>query len=281
MKTEALLEALLNQSPLGKAVEYSGQYQPGLLFPVPRNLQRESIGIVGETPAFHGYDLWNAYEFSWLDEKGKPIAAIAQFLIPCGSPNLIESKSFKLYLNSFHQTRFKNVAEVSAVLQQDLSESAKAPVLLEVAPLTTIKGCELGIPSGICLDTLDVTIDQYTIEPTLLIVEGPVVTESVYSNLFKSNCLVTGQPDWASIQIDYTGPKINHPQLLKYLISFRQYTAFHEHCVERAFMDIMRCCKPEGLTITAYYTRRGGLDINPRRSTNPQVPVDSTRSFRQ
>lgn len=274
-------ESLLKQSPLGKTVEYHGNYQPSLLFSLPRSLKRADLGISGETPPFYGFDLWNAYEFSWLNENGKPISAIAQFLILCGSPQLIESKAFKLYLNSFHQTKFKSVEEVTSLLEHDLSECAQAPILLEVAPLHTIQGCELRRPSGICLDNLDIIVDQYTVDPSLLTIEQAIVTESLYSDIFKANCLGTQQPDWGTIQIEYTGPQINHAQLLKYLISFRQHNEFGEHCVERIFMDIMQHCKPQALTVFAHFTRRGGLDINPCRSTNPEVPVDSTRFFRQ
>jgi len=275
------IDNLLNQSPLGKRADYCGDYQPALLFPVARAAFRASLGIAEKAP-FYGHDLWNSYEFSWLNEKGKPVAAIAQFLIPCHSPYLIESKSFKLYLNSFHQTRFNSLEEISSLLKQDLSECAKAPVLLEVAPMTTIGSCELIKPAGVCLDHLDITVEQYTVDPALLAVDGgAIVTESLYSDLFKSNCLVTGQPDWASIQIEYTGRKINHEQLLKYLISFRQFTAFHEHCVEQAFMEILQQCQPQQLTVTGHYTRRGGLDINACRSTQADIQIDSTRLIRQ
>lgn len=275
-------ETLLKQSPLGKSVTYCGDYQPALLFALPRSLKRECLGIHGETPPFYGFDLWNAYEFSWLNPKGKPIAAIAQFLIPCGSPQLIESKAFKLYLNSFHQTQFNSLEEVSARLEHDLSACAQAPVMLEVAPLSTIQGCDLGRPAGICLDNLDISIDQYTVDPTLLtIADATVVTESLYTDIFKSNCLGTRQPDWGTIRIEYTGPQLNHAQLLKYLISYRQHNEFGEHCVERIFIDIMQYCQPQALTVTGHFTRRGGLDINPCRSTDPQVPVNSTRFFRQ
>ncbi len=274
-------ESLLKKSLLGKTVEYSGDYQPDFLFAIPRSLKRENLGITTNTIPFYGFDIWNAYEFSWLNEKGKPIAAIAQFLIPCGSPNLIESKSFKLYLNSFHQTQFKTIEEVTARLKQDLSDSVKAPVVLELAPLTTIQACELGQPDGICLDNLDINVTQYTVDPTLLLTEKEIVTESVYTDIFKSNCLGTRQPDWGTIQIEYTGCQINHEQLLKYLISFRQHNEFGEHCVERIFTDIMQRCQPQALTITAKFTRRGGLDINPCRSTNPNVLINSTRFIRQ
>jgi 7-cyano-7-deazaguanine reductase len=271
---------IIGQSPLGKPVTYGGVYQPNLLFPVARAPFRESLGISNEHP-FYGYDLWNAYEFSWLNSKGKPVNAIAQFVLPCGSPNIIESKSFKLYLNSFHQTQFNSMEEVSEILKKDLSECTQAPVLLEVAPLTSIRSCELGRANGICLDDLEVEINQYTVSPELLQTENQTVTETLYSDIFKSNCLGTGQPDWGSIIVTYSGPKIVREQLLKYLVSYRNHNEFNEHCAERVFMDILHRCKPQELTVSAHYTRRGGLDTNPCRSTNPQVPIDSTRFFRQ
>lgn len=272
---------LIGQSPLGKTATYGGEYNPDLLFPIAREPFRKSLGIEG-TPIFYGHDLWNAYELSWLNPKGKPISAIAQFLFPSFAPNLIEAKSFKLYLNSFHQTRFNDLEEVSNILKQDLSNCAQAPVILEVAPLTTIHSCELGRLEGICLDNLDVDIDQYTVDASFLQIVGEtLVSETLYSDIFKSNCLGTGQPDWGSIQIIYSGPQIEHSGLLQYLISFRQHNEFNEHCVERVFMDIWRHCRPQELTVSAHYTRRGGLDTNPCRSTNPEVPINSTRFFRQ
>ena len=272
---------LIAQSPLGKPATYSGNYRPDLLFPIARAPFRESLGI-SSTPPFYGYDLWNSYELSWLNPKGKPISAIAQFVLPCASVNLIEAKSFKLYLNSFHQTRFDSVEEVTAILKQDLGQCAQAPIALEIAPLTTIYSCELGRPEGICLDTLDIEVDQYTVNPALLLSDAnEIVTETVYSDLLKSNCLGTGQPDWGSIKITYTGPKIDHAQLLKYIISYRHHHEFNEHCIERIFMDVLQHCQPQDLTVYGNYTRRGGLDTNTCRSTDPQIPIDSTRFFRQ
>lgn len=271
---------LIGGSPLGKTATYSGEYRADLLFPIARGPFRESLGIKDTLP-FSGYDLWNAYEFSWLNPKGKPLNAVIQFLIPCSSPNLIESKSFKLYLNSFHQTSFESIEEVSELLKTDLSLCTQSTLILELAPLTSIHSCELIKPEGTCLDSLDIEVTQYTVDPNLLRVENEIVTETVYSDIFKSNCLGTGQPDWGSIQINYTGQKINHEQLLKYLISFRHHNEFNEHCVERVFTDIMRQCNPKSLTVIAHYTRRGGLDTNPCRSTEDNPPIDSSRLIRQ
>lgn len=271
---------IIGQSPLGKTTTYAGEYNPSLLFPIAREPFRKPLGIKGALP-FYGHDLWNAYELSWLNAKGKPTSSIAQFLFPCFSPNIIEAKSFKLYLNSFHQTRFDTLEEVKDTLNQDLSNCIQAPVLLEVAPLTTISSCELGKLEGVCLDDLDIEFDQYTVNPALLQTENVIVNETVYTDIFKSNCLGTGQPDWGSVQITYTGNKINHASLLRYLVSFRHHNEFNEHCAERIFMDIMSNCQPQDLTVSAHFTRRGGLDTNPCRSTNPQVAVNSTRFVRQ
>ncbi|MBS0350997.1 MAG: NADPH-dependent 7-cyano-7-deazaguanine reductase QueF, partial [Proteobacteria bacterium] len=236
-------DLIIDQSPLGKPTVYRGEYNPDLLFPIARSPFRKDLGIESSLP-FYGHDLWNAYELSWLDNKGKPISAIAQFLFPCTSPNLIEAKSFKLYLNSFHQTRLNDLDTITGIIKKDLSVCAGSEILLEIAPLTTIHSCELGRPHGFCLDNLDIEVDEYQVNPSLLKTEIAETTEAVYSDIFKSNCLGTGQPDWGTIVIQYSGKKINHESLLKYLISFRQHKEFGEHCVERIFMDIWRCCQP-------------------------------------
>lgn len=273
-------QSIIDQSPLGKSVSYEGDYRADYLFPIARAPFRESLGLLG-APPFFGYELWNAYEFSWLNLKGKPVSAIAQFVIPCHSPKIIESKSFKLYLNSFHQTRFENEAAVSVILERDLSACVEAPILLEIAPLTLIHSCELGRMEGDCLDHLDIEVSQYTVDPNLLSRSDNLVTETLYTDVFKSNCLGTGQPDWGSIEVGYTGPQINREQLLKYLISYRNHKEFNEHCVERIFMDILNYCQPQDLTVMGHFTRRGGLDTNPCRSTNEQAPINSTRFLRQ
>lgn len=254
--------------------------KPSLLSPVSRNTFRSKLGIQG-SPPFYGYDLWNAYEFSWLDKKGQPISAIAQFLIPSHSPNLIEAESFALYLNSFHQASFNHRDEVIQTLTKDLSECVQSPVLLDFALVTEISYCELGRLTGICLDLLDVEVDTYVVKPDLLTNSEELIEETVYSDLFKTNCQRTGQPIWGSLQISYKGHKIVHEQLLKYLISFRQDTDFNENCIERIFIDILYRCKPNELTVTGRFLRRAGMDNNPSRSTDPNIPVDSARCFRQ
>ena len=268
-------------SPLGQKTNYISQYDASLLFPIPRAESRAVLGVKGELP-FFGCDVWTGYELSWLNEKGKPEVAVAEFTIPCESPFIIESKSFKLYLNSFNQSKFANFAAVQALLIKDLSASAGAEVSVNLQPLknsTLLIADEL---KGVCIDELDVDTDVYhPFSDFLTNHSDEVVEETLYSNLLKSNCPVTGQPDWASIFINYKGPKINRENLLRYVISFRQHQDFHEHCVERFFLDITSRCKPESLSVYARYTRRGGLDINPFRSSERDAKPSLARLIRQ
>jgi 7-cyano-7-deazaguanine reductase len=273
-------DLLLNSAPLGKQSTYISQYQKDLLFTIPRKLKRDEIGIHGSLP-FQGQDIWNAFEMSWLNGKGKPIVAAAEFTIPCESPNLIESKSFKLYLNSLNNTSFDSFASVEKILVRDLSEAAGTPVAVSLLPLSSAPEITTRHFEGIYLDNLDITCDTYHTEPGFLSAGHEVVTETVYSDLLKSNCLVTGQPDWGSVQIKYTGRKIQHEGLLKYIVSFRNHNEFHEQCVERIFMDITKYCQPEKLFVYARYTRRGGLDINPYRATHAVSSVKNMRLYRQ
>lgn len=254
--------------PLGKATVYKSEYDPDLLCPVPRQLKRDEIGIGGELP-FSGFDLWNAYELSWLTLKGKPVVAMGEFHVPCGSKNLIESKSFKLYLNSFNQTRFATFAEVQRLLAEDLGRVAGAPVTVRLIDSGEFAGESLCTLPGRCIDDLDIAVDRYALDPSLLdgaSDPGRIVEETLHSHLLKSNCLITSQPDWGSVLVRYRGPRIDPAALLRYIISFRQHNEFHEQCVERIFVDLMRRCHPQHLTVYARYTRRGGLDINPFRS---------------
>ena len=277
-----------DQSPLGKTTDYVDQYDPSLLFPLPRESKRVEIGITGSVP-FLGADLWTAFELSWLNTKGKPQVAIAHITIPCESTHIVESKSFKLYLNSFNNTRFADASEVLARLRVDIAEAAwrGGPVqsvgvrLIAAEQFDREPVYEL---DGLSLDRLDVECTHYQPAPELLVTapaaEG-MVTEVLVSNLLKSNCLVTGQPDWGSVQISYTGLQIQQEGLLQYLVSFRNHNEFHEQCVERIFMDIWARCKPAKLTVYARYTRRGGLDINPLRTSHPQALPGNTRTARQ
>jgi len=254
-------------SPLGKTSAYRTDYAPELLFPIARQGKRDELGLSGTLP-FYGVDIWNAYEISWLNQRGKPQVAIARITVPADSPNIVESKSFKLYLNSFNQTRLDSADALKALLQQDLSAGFGATVHITLTLPEDFGQLKMGELEGVLLDRLDVEIDKYSPDPGLLKArtdEAPV-EEKLLSYLLKSNCLVTGQPDWASVQIHYSGPQIDQESLLRYLIGFREHNEFHEQCVERIFTDILRQCAPQQLAVYARYTRRGGLDINPWRS---------------
>jgi 7-cyano-7-deazaguanine reductase len=269
-------------SPLGKATEYQSHYAPELLYPIPRQLKRRELGIADDALPFIGEDLWNAYELSWLNPKGKPVVAVGTFRVPADSPNLIESKSFKLYLNSFNQSMFADADAVSATLARDLSAAAGKPVGVTLEPLAANPQAIVANPQGILLDDLDIACDRYQPAPDLLGTHaGDVVDETLYSHLLKSNCLVTGQPDWAMVVIRYRGRPIDRAGLLRYIVSFRDHNEFHEQCAERIFTDIQHRCAPEALAVHARYTRRGGLDINPFRSTGDYAAPDNTREIRQ
>ncbi len=318
-----------DQSGLGKPTSYVDQYDASLLFPIARAGKRAEIGIEGAAP-FFGADMWTAFELSWLNARGKPQVALAHFTVPCESTNIVESKSLKLYLNSFNNTKFASGDEVKARLRADLSEAvwrpartsaaspAEKPVFTPAsgsahpgpnaaaavaapgaapaskAPTPPSIGVALLGPDlfdrepvheldGLSLDRLDIDCTRYTPAPDLLTVtpnEAPV-SEVFTSNLLKSNCLVTGQPDWGSIQISYTGDQIEQGGLLQYLVSFRNHNEFHEQCVERIFMDIWTRCKPMKLAVYARYTRRGGLDINPFRTSYPAALPRNVRMARQ
>lgn len=274
----------MNHNPLGRQTDYVSVYAPQLLFPIPRAESRALLGI-GDTLPFYGTDIWTGYELSWLDASGKPVVAIAEFFIPCTSEFIVESKSFKLYLNSLNQTCFDNVVEVEALIAKDLTRITGADVQVSVIPLTALHAAQhlavIAEVEGELLDDLTVAVDVYHPAPELLTTEVGIVDECLVSHLLKTNCPVTGQPDWASVVIRYKGNKIQRENLLRYIISFREHQDFHEHCVERIFSDIARVCKPEELVVYARYTRRGGLDINPFRSNNPSTKPELLRLIRQ
>lgn len=262
-----MMTTTADQSPLGKTSAYQTQYAPELLFPIPRQEKRDELQLTGTLP-FFGADIWNAYELSWLNMRGKPQVAIATITVPADTPNIIESKSFKLYLNSFNQTRLANEEALLSLLREDLASGFGAPVQVALSLPDKFSSLKMGEFEGLSMDRLDIEIDSYSPMPSLLSAnedEAPV-EETLVSNLLKSNCLVTGQPDWASVQIHYVGPQIDQEGLLRYLIGFREHNEFHEQCVERIFVDILRQCKPQKLEVYARYTRRGGLDINPWRT---------------
>jgi len=255
-------------SPLGKPATYKSEYDASLLFPIARQGKRTELGLSSGTLPFFGIDIWNAYEVSWLNLRGKPQIAVVSFMIPADSPNIVESKSFKLYLNSFNQTRLAGADALLELLRADLSAAAGAPVQVALTAPEDFGKLKMGELDGLLLDRLDIEVDNYSPDTALLKSardEAPV-EELLVSHLLKSNCLVTGQPDWGSVQIRYVGPAIDQEGLLKYLIGYRNHNEFHEQCVERIFMDLLRHCQPQKLAVYARFTRRGGLDINPWRS---------------
>jgi 7-cyano-7-deazaguanine reductase len=258
------------QSELGKKAQYDSQYNADKLFPIPRKAKRDEIGVGKELP-FYGFDVWNHYEVSWLNEKGKPVVAIAEIIYSCDTQNIIESKSMKLYFNSFNNSQFKNSEAVESTIRRDLSLRLKGSfVSVHIRPLSDFREEKLlsGL-EGICIDNLDVDCSIYKAHPAYLKTENKMVEETVYSDLLKSNCLVTDQPDWCSVQISYRGKKINHEGLLRYIVSFRNDNEFHEQCIEKIFMHILQHCQPAELTVYGRSTRRGGIDINSLRSTQP------------
>jgi 7-cyano-7-deazaguanine reductase len=280
------------QSQLGKASAYVDLYDAGLLFPIPRSEKRHEIGITAPLP-FMGADLWTAFELSWLNARGKPQVAIAHVTIPCESPFIAESKSIKLYFNSFNNTRFEGnnhgLDAVREAIALDIGAATsgkprgEARVGVRLVSSDAFWQEKVEELEGLNLDRLDVECTHYTPAPQLLTAafdEQPV-TESLVSHLLKSNCLVTGQPDWGSVQISYSGPQIDQAGLLQYIVSFRNHNEFHEQCVERIYMDVMRHCKPDKLAVYARYTRRGGVDINPFRTSYPQAVPLNVRSARQ
>ena len=275
-------------SQLGKVASYADQYDAALLYPLPRATQRAQIGVAGQA-VFVGADLWTAYELSWLNLRGKPQVAMGRLVVPCESTHLIESKSLKLYFNSFNNSRFESLAQVRDIMQKDLSEA-----VWRGGPVQSGVGVQLLGPEqfarekvqeldGVDLDRLDLACTEFQPAPHLLraAMDEQAVTETLRSHLLKSNCLVTGQPDWGSVAISYSGPQIEQAGLLQYIVSFRNHNEFHEHCVERIFMDIWTHCKPSKLTVYARYTRRGGVDINPWRSSHPQALPANVRNARQ
>lgn len=273
---------LPENSQLGKNAAYIDQYDASLLFPMPRAVKRAELGLDG-TPPFFGADMWTAFELSWLNLRGKPQVALAHITVPCESPNIIESKSFKLYLNSFNNTRFADARDVRERMRADINAAVGMGVGVKTLGPELFDREPVHEMDGLNLDRLDVECMHFTPAPELLFAEFDEmpVTETLTSNLLKSNCLVTGQPDWGSVQISYSGPQINQEGLLQYLVSYRRHHAFHEQCVERIFMDVWTRCKPTRLSVYARYTRRGGLDINPFRTSCPQALPPNIRTARQ
>ena len=272
----------LKSLKLGQKTEYASQYDRTLLQPVPRALNRDGLGITQNQPFTIGADIWTAYEISWLNENGLPQVAIADIYLDYQSQNLIESKSFKLYLNSFNQSKFADFNAVQQTMQRDLSECSQGDVKVRLNPVAVYDSQKIDHLQGDCIDEQDIEITSYEFNADWLkdCVSDEIVEEKLVSHLLKSNCLITNQPDWGTLYIHYVGNKIDHEKLLRYVVSFRQHNEFHEQCVERIFCDLMYYAKPEKLTVYARYTRRGGLDINPFRSNFENLP-ENLRLARQ
>jgi len=258
-----------NRMVLGRQVDYSPGYDPDQLCPIPRALGRSAAGIGEALPFRHGVDIWNMYELSWLDTSGKPRVAMAEFRVPWDSPCLIESKSLKLYCNSFNMTELDGEEKLREIMARDLSRAAGAEVQVRLVLPRDFAAETMAEPEGVCLDDLDMDGFVYETDPSLLSSGGDVLRETLFTRLFRSRCPVTGQPDWATVRISYSGPAIPHGALLRYLVSYREHQGFHEACVETIHSDIMNRCRPLELEVGARFTRRGGLDINPIRSTSP------------
>lgn len=266
----------LDHLNLGQTAEYPHHYDAGQLRAVARSLNRQPIGINdADSLPFSGIDFWTAYELSWLNDNGLPQVAIGYFTVPASSPNLIESKSFKLYLNSFNESRFSSWQQVHDCLQRDLSNCAESSVTVQLKPLADAAQQAIAELPGELLEAQDIRIDCYDYNPALLkIVDtGDNHELTVKSHLLKSNCLITDQPDWGSVYIHGIGPQLDKASLLRYLISFRRHNEFHEQCVERIFQDLAKLGFSK-LSVYARYTRRGGLDINPFRSNFETAPAD-------
>ena len=258
----------LTDLPLGKATDYPQSYSPELLAPIPRADNRRQLGLSAEAALpFAGRDVWNMYELSWLDSRGKPQVAMLRLSIPCTSPNLVESKSLKLYFNSFNQERIDSQERLGDMIQRDLAKVVGGDLQRSFETLNQdIR--PLSAPAGECIDTQDIEVTDYHPQPAALAVTtGPVVSETLYCQLFRSNCPITNQPDWATVSVRYEGMAIDRAGLLRYLVSYRQHNDFHENCVERTFLDIYQHCRPQRLCVSANFTRRGGIDINPVRYT--------------
>ncbi|HEY9192818.1 MAG TPA: NADPH-dependent 7-cyano-7-deazaguanine reductase QueF [Methyloversatilis sp.] len=268
-------------SPLGHATDYPDSYDAGLLFPISREASRAMLGIGhGHPLPFSGIDRWHAWELSWLNAQGRPQVAIGRFDIPADSPFMVESKSLKLYLNGYNNERMVSLEAVRALIETDLSAACQSGVMVELYALNALPAV-LGVPEGESIDAQDIAFDRYLPDAGLLSAGGDSVEECLRSDLLKSNCPVTLQPDWASLMVRYRGPRIDREGLLRYIVSFRNHADFHEHCVERIYMDLMARCRPELLTVCAYYTRRGGLDINPWRSNFETLPDTFVKLPRQ
>ncbi|WP_028583139.1 NADPH-dependent 7-cyano-7-deazaguanine reductase QueF [Desulfogranum mediterraneum] len=260
-----------SENPLGRQTDYPSSYDPGRLYPVKRSLGRAQLGLGEGKLPFLGEDIWTAWELSWLEPDGRPVSAVAELRFPASSPCIVESKSLKLYLNSFNMSHFQSRVQVQQIMTADLTRVAAGPVRVSIYECDDIASLETRKAAGHCIDQLSADHYVYSVEPTLLDHdEGWVEEETLHSHILRTNCPVTGQPDWATVEICYSGRKIEQRGLLAYLVSFRTHSGYHENCVETIFTDILHRLGPTALTVVGRFTRRGGLDINPCRSSTGQ-----------
>jgi len=274
------MDSELARSPLGHATGYPDTYDPGQLFSVPRAAQRAALGL-GATLPFAGSDLWTAYELTWLDRHGKPEVAIGTIEVPASSPSIVESKSMKLYLGSFAQSSFDDADEVAATMARDLTRSTGAAVRVALIRPDAFAQQRIDALEGESLDALAIELTRYDVDPATLASGGEICDEALTTDLFRSVCPITAQPDIASMRIVYRGPRIDRAGLLRYLVSYRRHPGFHEHCVERIFVDVLSRCRCERLAVYARFTRRGGIDINPFRSSDAIAIPANVRTARQ
>lgn len=266
--------------PLGRDTHYPQKYAPQVLYPISRADSRESLGLSGELP-FDGVDIWNAWELTWLGEGDRPAVATAEIHVPADSPRIVESKSLKLYLNSFAMSRFPSSADVAETIARDLSACVGSRAAVKVLPVVSTEARRVSRLAGISLDAMAVNCTDWEVNVDLLLADRlTIVDEDLHTHLLRSLCPVTSQPDIGSLQISYRGPKIDRGSLLRYVVSYRQHEDFHEACVERMFVDLMSRCSPDELSIHARYQRRGGIDINPFRSNAAEQPLN-LRLWRQ
>jgi len=273
----------MHTNPLGNPTDYPTRYDANLLYAISRMENRRRLGLDTDKLSFRGYDVWRAYEISWLDAYGKPVVAVGEVIVPASSPNMVESKSFKLYLNSLNQERYDSMQRVRGLIAQDISHVTKSTVLVQLYALSEFAELQCTLPQGDSLDELAIEVDVYQPTSALLTVNKHVfIEELVFSNLFRSNCPVTSQPDWGTVSIQYKGARIERESLLRYLISFRNHNGFHEDCTEQIYTELVRHAAPEQLSVAINFLRRGGLEINPVRTSSPcSIEFPASRFLRQ
>lgn len=276
---------VLQHGLLGQSTDYPTSYCPDILYPISRQLGRESLALPAEQLSL-GVDFWHCFEVSWLDNNHISQVAMLRLSIAANSPLIIESKSLKLYLNSLNFTIFDCQDSVLATIRRDLSACLQTQVEISLFELNQPDSLPIDKPDGVCIDkacqnkkiALSTQVDSGLLGMPS---DGQMVKQSYYSHLLRSNCPVTNQPDWGTVQIDIESPLIDCANLLAYLLSYRQHNGFHEQCVEQIFCDLTCAFRPKTLMVRAWYTRRGGIDINPVRVSDLSLLPKPSRLIRQ